>query len=491
MYEQQPLKMSSAEALCETEAPASFSIFAWNKLGSNECDDVHSITVPGPAVLPRAQRLLHRRPRRERAAGALLGGLRRDLPRRPVAVRRQGRRADRLPAGARRHLLELPADGRHGRGLGRRSPRTRCGPPAAAGCRRRGSASTGRCSPSARRSWPTRPAGSSPRWAGSRSSSSPIPTCPSAEQIWFFTAQAVSPGVSAGEVLTSLITLTVVYGALAVVEVGLIARFVRRGDHHRRRRADPDRHARRPRPRRRARGRRPLLRLLSSGRPDHGPADPLVRRRRGALDRLPPARGLRLRRRRAAAGARPPPRRPAPHAAQHRPAVGRQRGLADHRRRRGVRRLPRLVRHLAARAVPAVRDRAARADRAGGRLRVAALLARPAVGRDLDPRHHRRLAGRRARGRRRAGRDHARPADRRRRQPGRRQPSPGSAGRRCWARSRSSAFAARPRGAVPRAEDRRRRPAAGPGAGAALVAGRRAAAAGLGRAGAPARTARR
>src|SRR3712207_8862957 len=46
MYAQQPLKMSSAEALCETEAPASFSIFAWSKLGSNECDDVHSITVP-------------------------------------------------------------------------------------------------------------------------------------------------------------------------------------------------------------------------------------------------------------------------------------------------------------------------------------------------------------------------------------------------------------------------------------------------------------
>ncbi len=63
MYAQQPLKMSSAEALCETEAPASFSIFAWNKLGSNECDDVHSITVPYMLSLPRARRLLHRRPR--------------------------------------------------------------------------------------------------------------------------------------------------------------------------------------------------------------------------------------------------------------------------------------------------------------------------------------------------------------------------------------------------------------------------------------------
>jgi cytochrome d ubiquinol oxidase subunit I len=52
---------------------------------------------------------------------------------------------------------------------------------------------------------------------------------PVAEQIWFFTAQAVSPGVTVGEVWTSLIALTLVYGVLAVVEVGLIARFVRRG----------------------------------------------------------------------------------------------------------------------------------------------------------------------------------------------------------------------------------------------------------------------
>jgi cytochrome d ubiquinol oxidase subunit I len=47
--------------------------------------------------------------------------------------------------------------------------------------------------------------------------------------VYFFTAQAVSPGVTAAEVLTSLIALTVVYGVLAVVELGLITRFVRRG----------------------------------------------------------------------------------------------------------------------------------------------------------------------------------------------------------------------------------------------------------------------
>src|SRR3712207_2099592 len=57
----------------------------------------------------------------------------------------------------------------------------------------------------------------------------PNPEVPRTEQVYFFTAQAVSPGVSAGEVLTSLIALGTVYGALAVVEVWLLTRFVRRG----------------------------------------------------------------------------------------------------------------------------------------------------------------------------------------------------------------------------------------------------------------------
>ena len=96
---------------------------------------------------------------------------------------------------------------------------------------------------------------------------------------------------------------------------------------------------------------------------------------------------------------------------------------------------------LAPGAVPAVRDRAARADRAGGRLRVAALLARPAVGPHLDARHHRRLAGRRARRRRRARRDHPRACRSTRTAPGSAAASPGSAGRRCSARSRCSRFA--------------------------------------------------
>jgi len=43
------------------------------------------------------------------------------------------------------------------------------------------------------------------------------------------TATAVSPGVSVGEALTSVITLTLLYAVLAVIEVGLMLKYVRRG----------------------------------------------------------------------------------------------------------------------------------------------------------------------------------------------------------------------------------------------------------------------
>jgi len=43
------------------------------------------------------------------------------------------------------------------------------------------------------------------------------------------TDHAVSPGVSVTEALVSVITLTVLYGVLAVIEVGLILRTVRTG----------------------------------------------------------------------------------------------------------------------------------------------------------------------------------------------------------------------------------------------------------------------
>jgi cytochrome d ubiquinol oxidase subunit I len=51
----------------------------------------------------------------------------------------------------------------------------------------------------------------------------------SVDQVFMFTAAAVSPGVSAGEILTSLIVLTLVYAALMVVEVRLLWTYTRGG----------------------------------------------------------------------------------------------------------------------------------------------------------------------------------------------------------------------------------------------------------------------
>jgi len=47
--------------------------------------------------------------------------------------------------------------------------------------------------------------------------------------VWMFTAQAVSPGVTVGEALTSVIALTAVYAVLAVIEIYLMAKYVRSG----------------------------------------------------------------------------------------------------------------------------------------------------------------------------------------------------------------------------------------------------------------------
>jgi cytochrome d ubiquinol oxidase subunit I len=56
----------------------------------------------------------------------------------------------------------------------------------------------------------------------------------SARQPWvvfglFKTADGVSPGVSAGSVLFTMVTFTLLYGVLAVIEFGLIVRTIKVG----------------------------------------------------------------------------------------------------------------------------------------------------------------------------------------------------------------------------------------------------------------------
>ena len=57
----------------------------------------------------------------------------------------------------------------------------------------------------------------------------PNPTPGGIDGVFMFTAAAVSPGTTSGELLFSLITLGLVYLALLIVEVGLLVKYVRGG----------------------------------------------------------------------------------------------------------------------------------------------------------------------------------------------------------------------------------------------------------------------
>jgi cytochrome d ubiquinol oxidase subunit I len=228
MYQQQPLKMSSAEALCETEAPASFSIFAWGKLGSNECDDVHSLTVPYllsylahgdfSTAVPGVNEL-------QEEYAAVYGETYPDVPSRFGAL--AGEEIDYTPLlGVTYWSFRLMI------GMGAVSAGVAA---YALWATRKGRVPTSRIGVYGSLLAVAAPfVANATGWIFTEMGRQPFvvypnPDVPVDEQVWFFTAQAVSPGISAAEVWTSLSVLTVVYGALAVVELWLITRFVRRG----------------------------------------------------------------------------------------------------------------------------------------------------------------------------------------------------------------------------------------------------------------------
>jgi cytochrome d ubiquinol oxidase subunit I len=57
----------------------------------------------------------------------------------------------------------------------------------------------------------------------------PNPTPGGVDGVFMFTAAAVSPGVSGEEIIFSLVALGLVYGALLVVELRLLVKYVRAG----------------------------------------------------------------------------------------------------------------------------------------------------------------------------------------------------------------------------------------------------------------------
>ena len=70
----------------------------------------------------------------------------------------------------------------------------------------------------------------------------PNPNPSGVDGVFMFTAAAVSPGVTAGELLFSLISLGLVYGALMVVELRLLVKYVRGGVASAMPELDPDSH---------------------------------------------------------------------------------------------------------------------------------------------------------------------------------------------------------------------------------------------------------
>lgn len=224
MFEQQPMKMASAEALCETEQPAGFSVFAVGDVSSPDCENVKSITVPAllsflangdlDSEVTGVNDLVEEYQARYGA----------NYPVDPQLGELSGQPIDYVPNlpvtyWSFRLMIGLGALGtaagvvvlwltRRGR-----VPRSRWFPRLAL---------AGIATPFLANSF---------GWIFTEMGRQPFVVAPNpsgVDGVWMFTARAVS-GLSVGEVLTSLITLTLVYGALAVVEIFLIRRYVRGG----------------------------------------------------------------------------------------------------------------------------------------------------------------------------------------------------------------------------------------------------------------------
>jgi cytochrome d ubiquinol oxidase subunit I len=218
MFEQQPMKMAAAEALCHSEKPAGFSVFAYGDVARPDCENIKSFTVPAllsflahgdlstevkgiQELIPEYQAKYGTNYPVDERLGELSGKPIDYVPNLPVTY--WGFRL-MIGFGALAALLGVAA-----LWLGRRRW---VAPLAVAGI-----------------ALPF--LGNSFGWIFTELGRQPFVVAPNpsgVDGVWMFTARGVS-GLSAGEVLTSLIALTAVYTVLALVEGFLILRAVRTG----------------------------------------------------------------------------------------------------------------------------------------------------------------------------------------------------------------------------------------------------------------------
>jgi cytochrome d ubiquinol oxidase subunit I len=226
MFEQQPMKMAAAEAACHDGT--GFSVLSVGNLGSGDCDDIVAlIEVPGIlSFLAKGDFTTE-----VKGVNSLLDQYKADygtnLPDNPIYGDRAGQDIQYVP------VMEVTYWGfRMMIGFGGLAALAAL---VALWATRRG---TVPASP-----WLMRlavfgilaPFGANAAgWIFTEMGRQPFVVAPNPDmngidQVFMFTAAAVSPGVSAGELLTSLVVLTAVYALLLVVEVKLLVKYIRGG----------------------------------------------------------------------------------------------------------------------------------------------------------------------------------------------------------------------------------------------------------------------
>ncbi|WAL65467.1 cytochrome ubiquinol oxidase subunit I [Amycolatopsis cynarae] len=224
MFQQQPMKMASAEALCHTEKPASFSIIAIGDVGKENCEDVKTFSVPALLSF-----LAHNDFKTEvKGVQDLVGEYQAkygtNYPVDPALGELSGKPIDYVP--------NLPVTywgfrmmigfGAISAGMGL----------LALWVTRRGRIPDTKWFPRLMLLAVATPfLGNSTGWIFTEMGRQPFVVAPNpsgVDGVWMFTARAVS-NLSTGEVWTSLIALTLIYAVLAGVEVFLMRKYVRGG----------------------------------------------------------------------------------------------------------------------------------------------------------------------------------------------------------------------------------------------------------------------
>ncbi|HVV13536.1 cytochrome ubiquinol oxidase subunit I [Amycolatopsis sp.] len=224
MFEQQPMKMASAEALCHTEKPASFSVIAIGDVSKQNCEDVKTFNVPALLSFLAHNDFSTEVQGVEDLVTQYQAKYGTNYPNDPALGELAGKPIDYTP--------NLPVTywgfrmmigfGAVSAGLG----------VLALWFTRRGRIPGTKWFPVVMLLGIATPFfGNSAGWIFTEMGRQPFVVAPNpsgVDGVWMFTAQAVS-NLSTGEVWTSLIALTSLYAVLGVIEVVLMRKYVRGG----------------------------------------------------------------------------------------------------------------------------------------------------------------------------------------------------------------------------------------------------------------------